>query len=305
MSSDYVHLFLEHLRYERNLSALTQQSYQRDLHQLYTLLNKDSQTQTAFNTVAPVDIRRCIAAMHGKGLNAKSIARALSAWRHFFQWLCDYHNFTSNPTQGIKAPKAAKSLPNALSTDQAVSLMQIEGKDLLSTRDRAIFELFYSSGLRLSELVNITLEKLDLNAGEVTVIGKGEKARVVPIGSKAIQAILQWLDLRQTLTIKTDASNYVFLSQRGTKLSPRTVQARFKYWATKLGINAELHPHLLRHSFASHVLQSSGDLRAVQEMLGHANISTTQIYTHLDFQHLAKTYDQAHPRAKKPEDSSK
>lgn len=305
MSSDYVHLFLEHLRYERNLSVLTQQSYKRDLDQLYILLNKDSDSQSALNTVTAFDIRRCIAAMHGKGLNAKSIARALSAWRHFFQWLCDYHNFTSNPTQGIKAPKAAKHLPNALSTDQAVSLMQIEGKDLLSTRDRAIFELFYSSGLRLSELVDISLEKLDLNAGEVTVIGKGEKTRIVPIGSKATLAILQWLDFRQTLKIKADATDYVFLSKRGTKLSPRTVQARFKYWATKLGMNTDLHPHLLRHSFASHVLQSSGDLRAVQEMLGHANISTTQVYTHLDFQHLAKTYDQAHPRAKKPEDSSK
>lgn len=305
MSNDYVRLFLEHLRYERNLSALTQKSYQRDLHQLYTLLNIDNESSIDLNTVTIVDIRRSIAAMHSKGLSAKSIARALSAWRHFFQWLCDYHSFSSNPTQGIKAPKAAKSLPSALSTDQAVSLMQIEGKDLLSTRDRAIFELFYSSGLRLSELVNITLEKLDLNAGEVTVIGKGEKTRVVPMGSKAIQAILKWLDLRQTLSIKADASDYVFLSQRGTKLSPRTVQARFKHWASKLGINTELHPHLLRHSFATHVLQSSSDLRAVQEMLGHTNISTTQVYTHLDFQHLAKTYDQAHPRAKKTEDSSK
>lgn len=305
MSNPYVHEFLQHLRYERHLSALTQHSYQRDLLQLEKLSTDNHETQIDLSTLTPVDIRRAIAALHSKGLNAKSISRALSAWRHFFQWLCDYHHFTSNPTQGIKAPKAAKTLPQALSTDQAVSLMQIEGKDLLSTRDRAIFELFYSSGLRLSELVNITLEKLDLNAGEVVVIGKGNKTRVVPVGAKAREALLAWFDQRQTLSMKPDASDYVFLSQRGTKLSPRTVQARFKYWATKLGINAELHPHLLRHSFASHILQSSGDLRAVQEMLGHANISTTQVYTHLDFQHLAVTYDAAHPRAKKNSSSSK
>lgn len=303
MSNDYVQLFIEHLRYERNLSTLTQQHYQRDINQLYALLQQASETPIDLSTVTSVDIRRCVAALHSKGLNPTSISRALSAWRHFFGWLCDYHHLKINPTQGIKAPKAAKSLPSALSTDQAVRLMEIKGEDLLSTRDRAIFELFYSSGLRLSELVNMTLDKLDIETGEATVIGKGNKTRIVPVGTKAIQAILKWLDQRQTLTIKADAAEYVFLSKRGTKLSPRTVQSRFKYWATKLGINAELHPHLLRHSFASHVLQSSGDLRAVQEMLGHANISTTQVYTHLDFQHLATTYDAAHPRAKKQTDS--
>jgi len=305
VSDTFVQLFIEHLRYERNLSPLTQQSYQRDITQLYSLLTNKNATPLDLTAVTPTDIRRGIATLHSKGLNPNSIARTLSAWRHFFGWLCDYHGFSKNPTHGIKAPKAAKSLPNALSTDQAVSLMQIESKDLLSARDRAIFELFYSSGLRLSELVNITLAKLDLNAGEVIVVGKGSKTRVVPVGSKAIAAILKWLDYRQAMTIKPDAAETLFLSKRGTKLSPRTVQARFKYWATKLGINTELHPHLLRHSFASHLFQSSGDLRAVQEMLGHANIRTTHVYTHLDFHHLATPYDAAPPRAKKTTGSLK
>lgn len=298
-NQDYVRKFIEHIKYERGLSAQTQQHYLRDINTLLTLNQSSSSQETALTNIQAVDIRRCIATLHSRGLNPKSIARSLSAWRSFFAWLCHYHQLKINPAQGIKAPKAAKTLPKALSTDQAVSLVTIEGDDLLSVRDRAIFELFYSSGLRLSELVNITLDKLDLDESLVEVTGKGNKTRKVPVGRQAVQALLKWLDHRASMTIDANHAQYLFLSKRGNQISPRTVQSRFKYWARKKGINTDLHPHLLRHSFASHVLQSSGDLRAVQEMLGHANISTTQIYTHLDFQHLAATYDKAHPRAKK------
>lgn len=301
-AQQYVQSFTDHIQFERGLSAQTIKHYQRDIAQLLELIQTGESQQSTLNTVQAIDIRRCIATLNSRGLSAKSIARALSAWRNFFSFLCEYHAFDHNPVTGIKAPKAAKTLPKALSTDQAVNLVSIEGDDLISIRDRAIFELFYSSGLRLSELVNITLDKLDLPDGQITVTGKGNKTRIVPVGTQATQAILNWLNHRNTLQIDPDHSQYLFLTQRGKVISARAVQSRFKVWAAKKGINTNLHPHLLRHSFATHVLQSSGDLRAVQEMLGHANISTTQVYTHLDFQHLAATYDKAHPRAKKNKD---
>jgi integrase/recombinase XerC len=221
----------------------------------------------------------------------------LSAWRGFFDYLVKQHSFSSNPCIGMRAPKSAKSLPQALSADQAVQLVDVKEDDLLSLRDHAILELFYSSGLRLAELVSLNFNTLDLANGTITVTGKGSKTRIVPVGSHAIYAIQTWLTARSG--IATPDQPALFITKQGNRITPRAIQYRLKEWAIKQGINSDVHPHMLRHSFATHVLQSSGDLRAVQEMLGHANISTTQVYTHLDFQHLAKVYDQAHPRAKK------
>ena len=199
----------------------------------------------------------------------------------------------------MRAPKSAKTLPQALSTDQAIQFVDIQGDGLLETRDHAILELFYSSGLRLSELVNLDTDRLDFSEGTVTVTGKGNKTRIVPMGSHSMNAIQTWLQHRARIQIAEANPNALFVTQQGRRITPRAVQYRVKEWAIKQGVNTDMHPHLLRHSFATHVLQSSQDLRAVQEMLGHANISTTQVYTHLDFHHLAKIYDTAHPRAKK------
>lgn len=298
--------YLQHIKFERGLSANTNQSYARDIVLLYTLIEKNtSSTQTSADeklvlaSVKNTDIRRMIATLHSRGLNEKSIARVLSSWRGFFNFLVHHKNFSANPTQGLKAPKAQKKLPQTLSTDLAVHFVTIEEDDFLSIRDHAILELFYSSGLRLSELVNLTIPDLDFTDGTVTVTGKGNKTRVVPMGSYAIEAIQKWLTIRQTLNIMPAQQHALFLTKKSTPMTQRAVQYRFKYWAIKKNMHANMHPHLLRHSFASHVLQSSQDLRGVQEMLGHANISTTQVYTHLDFQHLAAIYDKAHPRAQK------
>jgi integrase/recombinase XerC len=304
--------YLQYIKYERGLSANTGLNYARDITLLYSLIRKNGDFQhenfdekLALASLKSVDIKRMIAMLHSRGLNETSIARVLSAWRGFFNYLIHHQHFSANPTQGLKAPKAAKKLPQTLPTDQAVHFVQIEGDDFLTIRDRAIVELFYSSGLRLSELVNLTQDNLDFTEGTVTVTGKGSKTRVVPIGSYAIAAMQQWLNIRQLLNILPAHQQTVFLTKNGTPMTQRAVQYRFKYWATKKNMHLNMHPHLLRHSFATHVLQSSQDLRAVQEMLGHANISTTQVYTHLDFQHLAAIYDRAHPRArKKPEEQN-
>jgi integrase/recombinase XerC len=248
--------------------------------------------------IQPQHIRRFVATLHGQGLNGKSIARTLSAWRGFFDYLNLKSDMPSNPCIGMRAPKSAKTLPQALSTDQAVKLVSIDDSEgTLAVRDHAILELFYSSGLRLAELIGLNLEDVDLKSGIATVTGKGNKTRMVPVGSHAIAALERWLQIRPQLQGKDPQA--LFVSKLGKRISGRAVQYRLKEWAIKQGINSDVHPHMLRHSFATHVLQSSGDLRAVQEMLGHANISTTQVYTHLDFQHLAKVYDAAHPRAKK------
>lgn len=289
---DYLGDYLKHLTFERGLSPLTRENYARDIRLLLKLAD-----QQALSEIGPPHVRRFIASMHAAGLGGRSIARKLSAWRGFFDFLGRYHGFSSNPCVGMRAPKSPKSLPQALSADQAVQLVTIEGDEPPILRDRAILELFYSSGLRLAELTALDLNQLDLVNGTVTVTGKGSKTRIVPIGSHAIQAVQSWLAARLQLPqVETQA---VFVNQRGKRISGRAIQYRLKYWAIRQGISSDVHPHMLRHSFASHVLQSSGDLRAVQEMLGHANISTTQVYTHLDFQHLAKVYDQAHPRARK------
>lgn len=286
--------YLQHLTFERGLSALTLKSYARDLQLLESLLG-----DTELAQIQSAHIRRFIASLHSRGLSGKSIARALSAWRGYFNYLVHQQGYQQNPVIGLRAPKSAKTLPQALSTDQAVKFVAIQGDDLLAQRDHAILELFYSSGLRLAELVNLDCGMIDYSAGTVTVTGKGNKTRIVPMGSHASQAIKVWLNQRASLCIADSNPDALFVTQQGKRISPRAVQYRVKQWSVKQGMSSSVHPHLLRHSFASHVLQSSQDLRAVQEMLGHANISTTQVYTHLDFQHLASVYDQAHPRAKK------
>ena len=289
---DYLAAYLAHLANERGLSPLTCENYARDIHKLLELAAATSPAD-----IKAAHIRRFVATLHGKGIGGKSIARMLSAWRGFFSYLGRRHGIDNNPCIGMRAPKSEKSLPHALSPEQASKLVEIEGDEALSIRDRAILELFYSSGLRLAELVGLDPTHLDLNEATVTVTGKGNKTRIVPMGSHAITAIRAWLPHRDLL--KSSDETALFVGKNGKRLTARAVQYRMKTWAIKQGVAGNVHPHMLRHSFASHVLQSSGDLRAVQEMLGHANISTTQVYTHLDFQHLAKIYDQAHPRARK------
>lgn len=291
---NYLSAYLHFLSIERGLSPLTQKSYARDIKALLRLSQ-----DTDLATLKINHVRRYIAQLHGQNLSGKTIARMLSSWRGWFDYLIERHGFTHNPIIGLRAPKSAKTLPQALSIEQAVQLVNIKGDDILSVRDHAILELFYSSGLRLAELVSLNLEQLDLAEGMVTVTGKGNKTRIVPIGSHALTALRAWLLQRESLLTPQSEEKSLFISQRGQRLSARNIQYRLKTWSIKQGIHASAHPHMLRHSFASHVLQSSGDLRAVQEMLGHANISTTQVYTHLDYQHLTKVYDKAHPRAHK------
>ena len=286
--------YLQHLTFERGLSALTLKNYVRDIQLLESLADN-----TALDAITNTQIRRYIATLHGRGLSGKTIARALSAWRGFYNYLTHHKGYVQNPVMGLRAPKSARTLPQALSTDQAVKFVDIQGDGPLERRDHAILELFYSSGLRLTELVNLDIDMLDFSEGTVTVTGKGNKTRIVPMGSHAMSAIQTWLQSRALIKIADNNPNALFVTQQGKRITPRAVQYRVKEWSIKQGLNISMHPHLLRHSFASHVLQSSQDLRAVQEMLGHANISTTQIYTHLDFQHLASIYDAAHPRAKK------
>jgi integrase/recombinase XerC len=286
--------YLRHLTFERGLSALTLKSYARDIQLLESLAEN-----TSLESVKNTQIRRYIATLHGRGLSGKTIARSLSAWRGYYDYLVHHKGYTQNPVTGLRAPKSAKTLPQALSTDQAVKFVDIKGDGLLERRDHAILELFYSSGLRLAELVNLDIDMLDFSEGTVTVTGKGNKTRIVPMGNHAMNAIQTWLQSRILIKIADSNPNALFVTQQGKRITPRAVQYRVKEWSIKQGINTSMHPHLLRHSFATHVLQSSQDLRAVQEMLGHANISTTQIYTHLDFQHLATIYDIAHPRARK------
>ncbi len=286
--------YLEFLNFERGLSPLTRENYARDIAQLIKLADK-----LELNSLQNIHIRRFIATLHSKGLGGKSIARMLSSWRGFFTFLVNRKGFSANPVIGLRAPKSAKTLPQALSIEQAVKLVDIGGDDVLSVRDHAILELFYSSGLRLSELVNLNIDAMDFSEGTVEVTGKGNKTRIVPMGAHAMEALQKWLQIRNNITLRDTARKPVFIGLQGRRISARNIQYRLKEWSIKQGINSSVHPHMLRHSFATHVLQSSGDLRAVQEMLGHANISTTQVYTHLDYQHLTKVYDQAHPRAKK------
>ena len=286
--------YIRHLTHERRLSDHTAKNYRRDIEALL----RYAAGRTPGELTAH-DIRRCIAQLHGRGLDGRSLARMLSAWRGFYHYLARDHGAAQNPCIGIRAPKSAKRLPHALSPDEARQLVELNADDPLAVRDRAILELFYSSGLRLSELTGLAPEDINFSDATVRVTGKGNKTRIVPVGSHAVQALQAWLAQRAAMP-QADAQA-LFVNPKGRRLAPRAVQSCVRARAQQQGIAARVHPHMLRHSFASHVLQSSSDLRAVQEMLGHASISTTQVYTQLDFQHLAKIYDAAHPRAKKKE----
>jgi integrase/recombinase XerC len=288
---DLLNGYLAYLNNERQYSPLTIENYARDIQHLHKAAG-----ETPLADLKSHQIRRFIAQLHGAGLGGKSLARMLSAWRGFFTYLIRDHHFSNNPCAGLRAPKSARNLPHTLSPDEAVRLVDLPiAEGVLAMRDKAMFELLYSSGLRLAELVGLDPAALDFSDGSVRVTGKGNKTRIIPLGSHAITALQQWMKVR----ISLEKEPALFISRNGARISARSVQLRMKEWGIKQGLSSNVHPHLLRHSFASHVLQSSGDLRAVQEMLGHASISTTQVYTHLDFQYLAKIYDSAHPRAKK------
>lgn len=284
--------YLSHLANERRLSPLTCTSYARDIATLLEFTK-----ETPLDQLQIHHIRRFVSQLHAKGLSGRSLARMLSAWRGLYNYLARDHGCTSNPCTGLRAPKAPRTLPHVLSPDEAAKLLEFPTEDLMALRDKAMFELFYSSGLRLAELASLEPENLSFSDGTVRVTGKGGRTRVVPVGSQAAQALCAWMKLRETLLKPGETA--LFLSRHGKGISTRSISQRLKIRALQQGISANVHPHMLRHSFASHLLQSSGDLRAVQEMLGHASISTTQVYTHLDFQHLAKVYDATHPRAKK------
>jgi integrase/recombinase XerC len=291
---DCLKRFDEHLAL-RNLSPHTRESYARDLAVLKDFCEK--QKLGSWSVLDVHHVRAFVSQRHRQGLSPKSLQRVLASIRSFYVFLEGEGVAQKNPAEGVRAPKGAKRLPDTLDADQMARLLQIPGDDAETVRDRAIMELLYSSGLRLAELISTKLTDIDLGQGLITVTGKGNKTRIVPVGRMALDAIRAWLKVRGELAKSEDQD--LFVSVRGGPLSPRSVQARLKHWGKVQGVQQSVYPHLLRHSFASHVLESSGDLRAVQELLGHANISTTQIYTHLDFQHLAKTYDAAHPRARK------
>ena len=307
---DAARQWLTHLERNRRYSVHTLSAYQRDLQQLVRLAD-----QKPLEQLVNGNIRHFLARLHGQGHGPRSLARMLAAWRGFYKWWAPQISMATNPAADVRAPKAARSLPKALSVDQTKALLDapasLAQNDPVSIRDRAIFELFYSSGLRLSELVSLDIEYtqhkehtsvswINLPDHDVHVLGKGGKRRSVPIGAQAIKAIEHWLAVRSQLvnahTIGADQAA-LFIGTRGRRISPRVIQLQLGKLSTLAGMPTHVHPHVLRHSFASHVLQSAQDLRAVQEMLGHANISTTQLYTKLDFQHLAKAYDAAHPRA--------
>jgi integrase/recombinase XerC len=288
--------FFEQLTVEIRASEHTVKNYRRDIQHLCLYCTGKGITQWA--DLKHTDIRSHIAGRHRKGLSSKSLQRELSAIRSFYNYLLKTGQADANPAQHIQAPKQARKLPKTLDVDQVSGLLEAGASSLLEIRDVAMFELFYSSGLRLSELAALDLTDLDLPDNTLTVrIGKGGKSRVLPVGGKAVTAIENWLRQRTLKTSTTEPA--LFVSMRGTRLGQRNIELRLKQWCIKKGIAEHIHPHMLRHSFASHLLESSHDLRAVQELLGHSNISTTQIYTHLDFQHLAEIYDKAHPRAKK------
>lgn len=273
-------------------AAHTRKAYLRDVAQLFALAGERDPKRLSRR-----ELMRFVAVLHGRGLSGRSLARTLSAWRAFFRFAIERdRSLPEDPCAGIKAPKSPRRLPSALSPDEAARLVAIDAADPLSRRDRALFELAYSSGLRLSELAGLDVDRCNLDDGEVRVLGKGSKERIVPVGAAARDALRAWLADRAALVREGEAA--LFVGRGGRRLSPRAIQQRLGEWALRQGL-PHVHPHMLRHSFASHVLQSSGDLRAVQEMLGHASIASTQVYTHLDFQALAKVYDAAHPRAKR------
>jgi integrase/recombinase XerC len=292
-----IHAFLETLRIEKRYSPHTIENYQRDLFAFADYCAEEGMNQLAKINVH--QLRSFTARSHRQGLASSSIARRLSAIRSFYHHLIQQGQAGQNPANDIHAPRGVKKLPKVLDVDQINRLLIPLGNDALAIRDLAMLELTYSAGLRLAEMVSLDLNDIDLADGSVRVTGKGSKDRISIIGAKAEQAIGEWLKARAALLPAQSEETALFVSQRGTRLSDRAVQQRFARWAKISGLERSLHPHMLRHSFATHMLESSGDLRAVQELLGHADISTTQVYTHLDFQYLAGVYDQAHPRAKR------
>lgn len=307
--------FIEHLRVERRLSEHTAGNYARDLRALAEFCSAEGLKE--WKQLDNQHIRVFAARSRSGGLSPRSIQRRLSAVRTFFDYLLretlaardkphlPSPNLSHNPALDVRAPKAGKHLPGTLDPDRMARLLDFQGDRTLDVRDKAIMELFYSSGLRLQELVGLDCARLDLRRGMVQVMGKGKKERLVPVGGKAVEALRKWLAERAKLLTarrgKTDPGkdNPLFVGRGGGRLSARSVQKRIEFWARRRGLDVNVHPHLFRHSFATHLLESSRDLRGVQELLGHANIATTQVYTHLDFQHLARIYDASHPRARK------
>ncbi len=297
--------YLDFLRYEKRYAPRTISSYEQDLKKLRVFLLEAKIER--WRDVQPLHLRRYITTQHSQGMQASSLQRQLSAIRGLFHYLLQQDPNLSNPVAGLSAPKKGERLPKTVAIEQIERLLDIPLDSTLAVRDKALMELFYSSGLRLAEIAGLDLADMDLNTALVQVLGKGSKQRLLPVGRTAVAALRAWLRVRPELTGK-DETPAVFLSVRGTRLSHRAIQQRIDYWARRQGLDQHLHPHRLRHAFATHLLESSGDIRAVQELLGHANISTTQIYTQLDFQHLAAAYDQAHPRAhrhKKVEEQDK
>ena len=301
---EWVARFRRHLSSERRLSGHTDQAYARDLAALVKYCDRAGITDWA--GLDTQHVRRFAAHSHAGGLAARSIQRRLSAVRSFFQFLLRENldgtrgrraAASHNPAHEVRAPKAQRRLPQTLDADQMARLLDIPAGDVLTTRDRAIMELLYSSGLRLAELVGLESGSVDLKDRMVQVLGKGKKSRIVPVGRAAVKALQAWLRERPALAKPDETA--LFVGRNGRRLGPRAVQSRVDYWARRQGLSMHVHPHLFRHSFASHLLESSGELRGVQELLGHADISTTQIYTHLDFQHLARIYDATHPRARR------
>lgn len=290
--------FLEYLRTERNASLATRDAYRRDLFRFAAFLDRCEVGE--WNAVGTDRVQAFIAAEHRRGVSGRSLARALSAIRALYAWLLREDRVGADPAAGVRPPRSPQHLPGALEIEEVERLLAIPGEGPLARRDRALLELFYSSGLRLAELAALDLTGLDLDEGLVEVIGKGQRTRRVPVGRPARQALAHWLEVRGEWA-DTD-QRALFVSARGGRLSHRAIQARLAHWARRLGLPRHVHPHMLRHSFATHVLESSGDLRAVQELLGHASIGTTQVYTQLDFSHLAEVYERAHPRARRGRD---
>lgn len=285
--------FYTYMRSEKQFSPHTQSNYARDLEKFQRYC-RDAGIQQLTEVDARA-VRMAVASLHRQGLAGKSLQRWLSSLRGFFQYAIRHHWMSINPADGIAAPKTPKKLPKTLDVDQTAQFVAVEGDDFIHKRDRALLELIYSSGLRLAEVTSLNLGDIDWGDAMVTVTGKGSKTRTLPVGSVAIAALKDWLSRREQYALASEPA--LFITQRGKRISHRAVQLRLQQLSVQQGMDNPVHPHMLRHSFASHMLESSGDLRLVQELLGHANISTTQIYTHLDFQHLAKVYDKAHPRA--------
>lgn len=297
--ADELSAFFIYMRSEKQFSLRTQESYQRDLQKFSAYCQQQSLLQ--LTDIRPQHIRQNVAALHRSGMGGKSLQRWLSSMRSFFRFAIRSGWIKNDPADGIQAPKSPRKLPKTLDADQTAQFIEVDGEGFITRRDRALLEIIYSSGLRLAEVTGLNLTDLDLGEGMVTVLGKGSKQRMLPVGRQAVTALRAWLPQRSLYAPADQPA--LFITQRGTRISHRAVQLRLQQLSVQQGMDNPVHPHMLRHSFASHMLESSSDLRLVQEMLGHENISTTQIYTHLDFQHLAKVYDQAHPRAQRKKDA--